>query len=182
MQTAIRTIARYETSRPPKGKALLRFMRLAKANELLEEVEVFRSALAQEMGLSEPADSPWLSSQLDGRHGTMAAVPQGDRDFDALLLMKQNPTKYVKELRLWEKISSKARIEATEKRMYGAVDDSILYLKKNVAKHPERQQKFHVGLMDILKMGLDDFKEMQAKNAEKIKKERKLGKKKVKRD
>lgn len=49
MKTAERTIARWETTRPPRGKTLAQFYRLALANDLKELAEVFRRALTMEL-------------------------------------------------------------------------------------------------------------------------------------
>ncbi len=51
MRTAIRTIARYETARPPKGKALADLFRIAANNGNPELANVFREALAREIGM-----------------------------------------------------------------------------------------------------------------------------------
>jgi len=51
MQTAIRTVARYETVRPPKGKVLKQLELMATENKLLHLAEVFRRALDQELGV-----------------------------------------------------------------------------------------------------------------------------------
>ena len=50
MKTAIRTIARYETTRPPKGKALSEFYRVANEIGNQDLATVFRNALTAEMG------------------------------------------------------------------------------------------------------------------------------------
>lgn len=52
MKTAIRTIARYETTRPPKGKALSEFYRVATENGNQDLAAVFRNALTAEMGVA----------------------------------------------------------------------------------------------------------------------------------
>lgn len=51
MKTAIRTIARYETVRPPKGKVLRRLEVLATENNLHHLADVFHGALNQELGM-----------------------------------------------------------------------------------------------------------------------------------
>ena len=50
MQTAIRTIARYESSRPPKGKALAEFSRMADDTGHHKLAAIFRDALMAELG------------------------------------------------------------------------------------------------------------------------------------
>ena len=52
MKTAIRTIARYETTRPPKGKALSEFYRVAAEIGNQDLATVFRNALTAEMGVA----------------------------------------------------------------------------------------------------------------------------------
>lgn len=52
MKTAIRTIARYETTRPPKGKALSEFYGVANENGNQDLAAVFRNALTAEMGVA----------------------------------------------------------------------------------------------------------------------------------
>ena len=51
MKTAIRTIARYETTRPPKGKVLAHFKQIAAENGREDLAEVFAQALAEELKL-----------------------------------------------------------------------------------------------------------------------------------
>jgi transcriptional regulator with XRE-family HTH domain len=51
MKTAIRTVARYETVRPPKGKVLRQLEVMATENNLGYLAEVFRGALNQELGV-----------------------------------------------------------------------------------------------------------------------------------
>jgi transcriptional regulator with XRE-family HTH domain len=51
MKTAIRTVARYETIRPPKGKVLRQLEVMAAENNLPHLAEVFRGALNQELGV-----------------------------------------------------------------------------------------------------------------------------------
>jgi transcriptional regulator with XRE-family HTH domain len=51
MKTAIRTVARYETVRPPKGKVLRQLEAMASENTLPHLAEVFRGALNQELGM-----------------------------------------------------------------------------------------------------------------------------------
>jgi transcriptional regulator with XRE-family HTH domain len=50
MKTAIRTIARYETVRPPKGKALAEFQKLAAETGNQKLANVFGDALRAELG------------------------------------------------------------------------------------------------------------------------------------
>ncbi len=52
MKTAIRTIARYETTRPPKGKALSEFYRVAAEIGDQDLATVFSNALTAEMGVA----------------------------------------------------------------------------------------------------------------------------------
>jgi transcriptional regulator with XRE-family HTH domain len=52
MKTAIRTIARYETVRPPKGKALADFFRVASETGNEELAILFRNALTAEIGIA----------------------------------------------------------------------------------------------------------------------------------
>lgn len=51
MKTAIRTVARYETVRPPKGKVLHQLEVMATENNLHHLAYVFRGALNQELGV-----------------------------------------------------------------------------------------------------------------------------------
>jgi transcriptional regulator with XRE-family HTH domain len=51
MKTAIRTVARYETVRPPKGKVLRQLAVMAAENNLPHLANVFHGALNQELGV-----------------------------------------------------------------------------------------------------------------------------------
>jgi transcriptional regulator with XRE-family HTH domain len=50
MKTAIRTVARWETTRPPSGASLAQLERLAATKGLEDLTAVFRAALADELG------------------------------------------------------------------------------------------------------------------------------------
>lgn len=50
MKTAITTIARYETSRPPRGRALVQLEKIARENGFEEYANVFRDALNEDLG------------------------------------------------------------------------------------------------------------------------------------
>lgn len=52
MKTAVRTIARYETVRPPKGKALAELMQVAMETGNDELANIFRKALTEEIGVA----------------------------------------------------------------------------------------------------------------------------------
>lgn len=52
MKTAIRTIARYETVRPPKGKVLADFFQVASETGHEELAILFRNALTAEIGIA----------------------------------------------------------------------------------------------------------------------------------
>lgn len=52
LELAISTVVRYELTRPPRGKVLARFERLATELAADEEASVFRDALERELGLS----------------------------------------------------------------------------------------------------------------------------------
>src|SRR5258705_11906762 len=49
MDAAIRTLARYETTRPPKGKTLAHLKRIAMENGREDLAEVFAEGLAKEL-------------------------------------------------------------------------------------------------------------------------------------
>src|SRR5579862_6490548 len=51
MKTAIRTVARYETVRPPRGRVLRQLEVIAMENNLVHLARVFRGALSQELGM-----------------------------------------------------------------------------------------------------------------------------------
>jgi|GEM_PF-3365135 len=52
--TSLRSIARYETSRPPKGKVLAQLEQIALNNGFDEYAQVFRAALSNELGFPAP--------------------------------------------------------------------------------------------------------------------------------
>jgi transcriptional regulator with XRE-family HTH domain len=51
---SISTVVRYELSRPPKGRALAQFARVADENGMKELSAVFQRALAEDLGAGEP--------------------------------------------------------------------------------------------------------------------------------
>jgi transcriptional regulator with XRE-family HTH domain len=63
MKTAVRTIARYETVRPPRGKMLAQLEKIAVKAGCAELATVFRQALARELGspthLMSPEERAW---------------------------------------------------------------------------------------------------------------------------
>jgi transcriptional regulator with XRE-family HTH domain len=58
MKTAIRTIARYETVRPPHGKVLAQLEAIALQNGRADLATVFRQTLVSELGSAEHLTSP----------------------------------------------------------------------------------------------------------------------------
>ena len=58
IKTAIRTVAHYESDRPPGGRALANFASLATSHGHHEFARVFRRALAEELGTLGPGD--WI--------------------------------------------------------------------------------------------------------------------------
>lgn len=54
MKTAVRTIARWETVRPPKGKSLARLERLAWETGAVDVARILRQALAEELNAAAP--------------------------------------------------------------------------------------------------------------------------------
>jgi transcriptional regulator with XRE-family HTH domain len=67
--TAIRTIARYETVRPPRGRMLVEFHKLAISHGLRDVAGIFQHALSQEVGgSSQPLgheETAWVSALLN---------------------------------------------------------------------------------------------------------------------
>jgi len=51
---AISTVVRYETNRPPKGKALAQLLATAESNELFDLTHAFKFALAQDLQVPVP--------------------------------------------------------------------------------------------------------------------------------
>lgn len=64
MKTAISTIARWETVRPPRGKALAQLFRLAAEKDLLELAAIFHHALLNEYGYDLAAVAPLLRERV----------------------------------------------------------------------------------------------------------------------
>jgi transcriptional regulator with XRE-family HTH domain len=96
MKTAIRTIARYEGTRPPKGKALAEFERVALENGAEEYAQVFRTALAEELGVSAPNVQPRASSPF--RVEPILEFKNADeRSYVAALLLVMRSADFVKE-------------------------------------------------------------------------------------
>ena len=114
MKTAIRTIARYETIRPPKGKALSEFFRVAVEIGNQDLATVFRNALTAEMGVA------GKFTQL----GALASytVPSIQKD---LLLLAHNLQ--------YRRGPAKAKVEAAVqklKEVIAEMDKLNLYLPK----------------------------------------------------
>jgi transcriptional regulator with XRE-family HTH domain len=168
---AIRTIARYETSRPPKGKALLDFMRLAKASGRPVEFEVFRTAIAEETVfiLADIAESPEFLARLAVRRPAIAPSSRDDLDFETLSLMKREPDKYKEELRKWNEISAKARAEAVTKKSDVFLHHSILHMIKELAKEGNSPLEIQDEVRAYLIEMTDYIKEKHAEFMEAVK-------------
>jgi transcriptional regulator with XRE-family HTH domain len=157
MQTAIRTIARYETVRPPKGKVLRQLEQLALENRQVELARIFRIALVEEMGGIPLFDPPKPYGSELGR-----AVHQ-DLDIATFTWMKQNPNKYEKELRLWRRISRAAQQDLLDKRREVTdarkMIDSVVKLLKQGRTKDEIEDLLKVTInahaVDMLAVGLD---------------------------
>jgi hypothetical protein len=76
MKTAIRTIARYETIRPPKGKALSEFFRVATETGNQELSKVFSDALTAEIGVAGAFTQlgALASHTIPGMHADLAVL------------------------------------------------------------------------------------------------------------
>src|SRR5271157_330230 len=76
MKTAIRTIARYETIRPPKGKALSEFLRVATETGNQELSKVFSDALTAEIGVAGTFTQlgALASHTIPGMHADLAVL------------------------------------------------------------------------------------------------------------
>jgi transcriptional regulator with XRE-family HTH domain len=79
LDTAITTIARYETSRTPSGEVLVQFMTLALAHGKDDLAELFRAALSDQLGYEVPL--PQL-----GKVG-LPPVPGEEREIEHLRLI-----------------------------------------------------------------------------------------------
>jgi hypothetical protein len=155
MQTAIRTIARYETVRPPKGKVLRQLEELALESRQLELARIFRIALTEEMGGIPlfDASKPYSSD---------VGLPR-DLDIATLTWMKQHPNKYGKELRLWERISKAAKQDLLDRRKEMAaarkmIDAVVKLLKQGKTKEEIEdllRVKIKADAMDMLAVGLN---------------------------
>jgi transcriptional regulator with XRE-family HTH domain len=163
-QTAIRTIARYETTRPPKGKALVQFLELAKANGLREELELFHRALHEEM-LSIMFPENFVGPRLISARPTMPELHGPTTDKDLLLWMQRKPDEFVEELRLWKEISSKAR-------------DEVEAWKRETFKIPEGASLQWTELQKEESV----VEEHKAKGTRRLKKEKKFGKNKLRKN
>jgi transcriptional regulator with XRE-family HTH domain len=76
MKTAIRTIARYETVRPPKGKALAELYRVAEETGNAELADIFRDALTAEIGVAGKFTElgALASHTIPGIHASLAVL------------------------------------------------------------------------------------------------------------
>lgn len=154
MQTAIRTIARYETTRPPKGKVLRQLEVLALEARQLELAGIFRMALAEEIGGVPPFDT--------SSHG-WEGMPPLDSEATTFWWMRQNPKKYAEELLLWEQISSAAKQDLLDRRRELAnarrMIDSMVKLLKQGRTKEEIEDLLSVTInaqaVDMLAVGLD---------------------------
>jgi transcriptional regulator with XRE-family HTH domain len=154
MQTAIRTIARYETVRPPKGKVLRQLEVLALEARQLELAGIFRMALAEEMG---------IVPLFDKSSHTWEGMPPLDSDAATFWWMRKNPNKYAEELRLWGQISSAAKQDLLDRRKELAnsrkMIDSVVKLLKQGRTKEEIEDLLRVTInahaVDMLEVGLD---------------------------
>jgi transcriptional regulator with XRE-family HTH domain len=94
MKTAIRTIARYETVRPPRGAELGQFLELAMAKHRNDLAEVFARAIAEELKMKaeriprtieENLYADLLFLMMRNRHGlaTVGGKPSGFKETSA---------------------------------------------------------------------------------------------------
>jgi transcriptional regulator with XRE-family HTH domain len=124
MKTAIRTIARYETTRPPKGKALSEFYRVALEVGNQDLATVFRNALTAEMGVA------GKFTQLGALASYTIPIIQKD-----LLLLAHNLQ--------YGKGTPKARVEAAVPKLKAVIDtiDKLnIYLPKPTEAETEDEE------------------------------------------
>ncbi len=66
LRTALRTVARYETTRPPSGKTLAQLIAIARDSGFIEYAAIFNAALQEELGVTDtyPADNRFTLSNV----------------------------------------------------------------------------------------------------------------------
>jgi transcriptional regulator with XRE-family HTH domain len=110
MKTAIRTIARYETVRPPKGKALAEFYRLATETGHPKLANVFTRALQAELGPLQTlthlgtaafAVLPGLRQEIADVAEGLRAAPSTPEIEAAIAKLDAITTKMVKKFRVY---------------------------------------------------------------------------------
>jgi transcriptional regulator with XRE-family HTH domain len=89
MKTAIRTIARWETIRPPSGGTLIQLAKVAGTAGRVDLVEVFLAAISEEIGYFVPR---------------FEILPDEHQDFDALVAILRS-SGYQKQREEWQRIS-----------------------------------------------------------------------------
>lgn len=81
LKSALNTVARYETTNPPRGEALLRLAKIADENNLPDIAARFRRlhfdeilSLQPNLVIDAPAKTGWLIMRLSGRERIDAAI------------------------------------------------------------------------------------------------------------
>lgn len=108
MKTAIRTIARYETVRPPKHVALVQFIQLAESHGLKDIAILLQSAFEDE-----------LQASVERAVRFVQIKPSEEEDHRALtLILRSSDKKHRHALAAWKRISEpiKAEQRATKER------------------------------------------------------------------
>jgi transcriptional regulator with XRE-family HTH domain len=93
MNTAVRTIARYETVRPPQGRVLRQLEEIAMEHDLGHIAEVFHGVLEQEFGLGSSEKTRYYGVAVFGRNQLLDV-------FDEYVRLANQDGRTVTEVRL----------------------------------------------------------------------------------
>lgn len=113
LRLAISTVVRYESTRPPSGRALVQLEQLAREHGFANFATIFRQALLEELGETPPKLKPVIQVNPDEEEHVMA-----------LLRIIRTPAQYRNEYDVWKRISKAAQDFKNELKSL-AVDVSL---------------------------------------------------------
>jgi transcriptional regulator with XRE-family HTH domain len=129
MKTAIRTIARYETVRPPKGRALAELQQVATDTGHPKLANIFKDALVAELG---------TAGHFAHLGGIAYVVVPGIRDEVGQISSALKDENTAQEVRIEQAIKALNAITATMAQKFR---NTILTFPPTLTTHPPKEKK-----------------------------------------
>jgi transcriptional regulator with XRE-family HTH domain len=110
---SLATVVRYETLRPPKGRTLAKLRELAETNGLSDLAEIFRAALAQELGVLDH-EIRHIGNMPGGHHSITPQNEEEARFVQSLLRRVRSGQNNEAEMEIYSELTALLRPDQEE--------------------------------------------------------------------